>query len=43
MMKEPAELSALYPHLYQINTPADLKAMPAEALDTSLQTLAWSS
>ena len=32
MMKEPAELSALYPHLYKINTPADLKAMSAQEL-----------
>ena len=31
-MKEPAELSALYPHLYKINTPADLKAMSAQEL-----------
>lgn len=36
-MEEMTELSELYPHLYKINSPEDLKAMPAEELEPLAQ------
>lgn len=32
-MEDVTELSAMYPHLYKVNSPEDLKAIPAEELE----------